>query len=818
MKVSSFVLHLLALVALGQSQLHNDNPSNAGLRGASLRVVKNETRLYRRLPAVPPTQGWVQVENPNVLLTVKKKPIIPNIGFLFTGYNIMEGNPIDPSTKVDPGFTVQIFQPDINGYVKTLDGRLIHPPNVTVLQCEGCDLSAKTTIVNTADQYIKTLDTKVSAAVSFNVLGIVEGKFKNSNGYRETKDRMTTKREISMETEASCCLYRAETSAFALPPYSPNFQIAMNSLNAKEAELISAAEENPEARKLEGINITDFDYMIEEFVEEFGTHFVKKMNMGSLYGVQSFMSNETRKELEKKGIDIELSASISVGVDMGTQADPNATIEAGFESSFEYKKSSTIDKQFNEHVSKKSLYSRGSKPPANGNVNSWLADTKENPAPIKIELVRIDNLPGFSRGVKEIISGYLDSYCENMKRSLHFMGQCKENPLAAETGPFDALVSTTNMRQQSHLETHHYHKLTLSTSWGDEKVYAAEERTAFTGFAVRSYADGFVNALQRRWEEKSEYGVNTMRFSGEMDFVQTVEFESAGNDKYRAIDYVCPEGYAIASVKNDWHSRGVHSWKTGDWTWKFGCAKYAGVKISDYAVAASHIEVNQEWSEAFGNQDYNPWDFKCPRGHVLIGVKSVYLGGDEEAGFHMQRKWQFRCGYVHDAGATEGTSLTSYVADEHPKFYYVAATNALPVGFYSEFIPDPVDRRFKMVEYSFGEDMDVFAMGSISSSGPANVLEGILDHTCDEGHLMVGLWSNQIDTTTRDRVYGVLCSPATNIKLIGEARWSEDSTLENSYTFQCETDYVLIGVVSTFDAAKKDRIWRIHCMQYEFFG
>lgn len=162
--------------------------------------------------------------------------------------------------------------------------------------------------------------------------------------------------------------------------------------------------------------------------------------------------------------------------------------------------------------------------------------------------------------------------------------------------------------------------------------------------------------------------------------------------------------------------------------------------------------------------------------------------------------------------------MTSYVNHGNKDFSYVAASNALPVGFFSEFIQNPIGRQFKMVEHSFGEGVDVFADGSIKSSGPANVLEGILDHTCDAGHAMVGFWSNHLDTATRDRIYGVLCSPATNIKLIGEARWSFESTLENSYTFQCEPDYVLIGVFSTYDAVKKDRVWKIQCKSYEFLG
>ena len=68
------------------------------------------------------------------------------------GYDIMQGNPLDSSGdhKIDPGFTLPIFDYAADGYIETADKRHLVPAKVKVLGCEGCDLSFQTNVVSTS--------------------------------------------------------------------------------------------------------------------------------------------------------------------------------------------------------------------------------------------------------------------------------------------------------------------------------------------------------------------------------------------------------------------------------------------------------------------------------------------------------------------------------------------------------------------------------------------------------------------------------------------------------------------------------------------
>ena len=66
--------------------------------------------------------------------------VVNNIGYIFKGYDLLKGNPLDSAglVTVDSGFRHAIFAP--TEYETTPDKQFYKPKDVDVVECEGCNL------------------------------------------------------------------------------------------------------------------------------------------------------------------------------------------------------------------------------------------------------------------------------------------------------------------------------------------------------------------------------------------------------------------------------------------------------------------------------------------------------------------------------------------------------------------------------------------------------------------------------------------------------------------------------------------------------
>lgn len=87
-----------------------------------------------------------------------------NIGYLFRGYSILEGNPLDP-TVFDPGFKSKIFQATYEQNKRTDDQRYKIPDNVDILAKEACSSSFSSETVMTESDYQRSLLAKASGII-----------------------------------------------------------------------------------------------------------------------------------------------------------------------------------------------------------------------------------------------------------------------------------------------------------------------------------------------------------------------------------------------------------------------------------------------------------------------------------------------------------------------------------------------------------------------------------------------------------------------------------------------------------------------------
>ena len=181
--------------------------------------------------------------------------LLPNIGYLFQGYNIIKGNPLSPQ-GYDPGFSrLHIFDAEYTENRKTPDRRYKIPDHTDGTKQVSCNMKASAETMHTQKQYKDTLNVKASASVSGGT-AIWQASFSASTEYNRVSEQLKTNEKSVIKSEASCTVYGAAIHTNPPPKFTDNF---LNNLKALGGD-------NP-------------DY--ESFLDSFGTHFIAKMVMGS---------------------------------------------------------------------------------------------------------------------------------------------------------------------------------------------------------------------------------------------------------------------------------------------------------------------------------------------------------------------------------------------------------------------------------------------------------------------------------------------------------------------------------------------------------
>ena len=177
-----------------------------------------------------------------------------NIGYLFKGYNIIEGNPMDPK-RFDPGFKAKIFEATYEKDRRTDDQQYKIPDNVDLDEKESCSSSFSAETVMTKSDYQRSLLAKASASGSGQIK-VVKASFSASTEYSTTSKILQSNDRSIIKTEATCIVYEARVQTGTPPKFTPNFL---------------------ETVKLLGRGQNDYG----KFLDTFGTHFVESVDMGA---------------------------------------------------------------------------------------------------------------------------------------------------------------------------------------------------------------------------------------------------------------------------------------------------------------------------------------------------------------------------------------------------------------------------------------------------------------------------------------------------------------------------------------------------------
>ena len=360
---------------------------------------------------------------------------VENIFTAMTGYDILKGNPFSDSRRTDPGFNNKeyIFVPT----VKNAEKRYGLDDGLTVRRVKNCDLQITSEVMSNSKDYQKQLTKSMSSGsqlatgleyevsagvsakgvdlgISTTVPPLASSAFSANNEFKKNEQFFTSKTGIVSVAGAVCSSYTMTVSQTTPPKFHPGFVKMLFRLQAATDDRTKKSEFNT-------------------FIEAFGTHYLKFVEMGSRIAITK---RYTREQAMKTTLeDMKDCTSESLSLFFGLVKSQSSKCTKTSESS-----TSTL---YNEY-SKQYITTYGSAP--DKDLISWSKQKFDSPLPIRMTLDPIVNLfrEVFMSRVKDekknplkykdiivwLLPKYID-YCKDNKDKLG-VGSCEVADLKAK--------------------------------------------------------------------------------------------------------------------------------------------------------------------------------------------------------------------------------------------------------------------------------------------------------------------------------------------------------------------------------------------------
>jgi hypothetical protein len=312
---------------------------------------------------------------------VPAQPVaFPNIGLVGRGYDFLFANP-HSTFGSDPGFRASVFDLEsaMNSSGRSLSGdqRFIIPAGTSAYQDVSCSLDSETQIITSMSSYAASLQASMSANIPF------EGSFSMSSDFKYAQSRMSSSRFT--KSTGTCMVYSVELHETDLPPLHPYF--------IQEVTRVA--------------NLPQPSLGIPSLISHFGTHYITQAKMGSRFGQQS----EVSAKYFNSQTSVSLKASASASFEI-------ASVSASFSASYDQADS------FSSNCTSQSLYTVGSLPPTNGNLDTWASQSIVTPEVIGIQglqlistLLTLSNFPHLDNGSLSVMSSTFNNkmvvYCDS---------------------------------------------------------------------------------------------------------------------------------------------------------------------------------------------------------------------------------------------------------------------------------------------------------------------------------------------------------------------------------------------------------------------
>ena len=237
----------------------------------------------------------------------------------------------------------------------TPDGEHSVPDHVTAINEQSCHFAFTTSAVTGAASYAESLS--VDASVEGGGWG---AKFSASVDYQQVSQTTSNHEDRFYASQAQCVVYSAAID-YGSAKLTDEFKTNVKRLSTNSSD-------------------QDTTIQYQNFINQFGTHFVYSMRMGGRYGYRSQISNSNSMGLTMKGLDIKASAGysglFSVSASAGTE---------------EQKEQAEAFNTARSYVEK---FNVGGGPPGGDNWTEydWANTVAQFPQPIVYTLLHIENL------------------------------------------------------------------------------------------------------------------------------------------------------------------------------------------------------------------------------------------------------------------------------------------------------------------------------------------------------------------------------------------------------------------------------------------
>ncbi|XP_078368560.1 uncharacterized protein LOC144652419 [Oculina patagonica] len=314
---------------------------------------------------------------------VKEVKPMPNIDYIFHGYNFLYGNPIvDPKQGRDPGVSrMPIFKATFDRGLTTSDQRYLIPDGMSFLKAVSCRVDFSSLEDRNEKSYIDSLANTVGAGVSFLGFG-----FKASTTVQHKTEELRKVSYSYVNTEAVCSVYTGAVFMDMPPKPSDEF---VSSLKKCEVEP------------------TDDNF--RKLIDNYGTHFLTDVVMGSKFGEESKIVTDQYEKM------------VSEGVDVGTAAGYSGRYAAGVTTETSSEKQQR--ERFESARTSKTTYSYGSNIPPDGDADTWASKSSDDPMPINMDITALSELmteeflgdTGIDyQKLKKPLIDYLTQYCSKL--------------------------------------------------------------------------------------------------------------------------------------------------------------------------------------------------------------------------------------------------------------------------------------------------------------------------------------------------------------------------------------------------------------------
>lgn len=533
-----------------------------------------------------------------------------NIGYLMKGYNLIQGNPMDPD-QLDPGFASKIFETTYEQNKKTSDQRWNIPDNIEIVAKPTCSSSYSSETLSTQSDYQKSLQAKVAVSGSASY-GLVEASFSASTEYTKTSSVLKSNTKTIIKTEATCAVYEGKNQNGIPPKFTDNFvESVKQTLKSK-------------------------DYSM--FLDDFGTHFISKVTMGARYAKLQELSKEKQEKMQEEGIDVQLTASVSA------EGTGSLSVDASV------KVSDKQTEKFEKAVENVKIVSIGSSPPKDGNTETWVADTIADSTrilPISYSLRSIVHLfkpqyferhPDIDyRTFKREITETLLNYCKAMKR-IHKNAECEGPP----TGCAGGSTCSVNARCNDNGENSPFTCTCKSGFKGNGKICLRVPRWLPTTIIQQTATRGYYGTWGGMEHCRNGYFASEFQLKAE-------PWESNNDDTgANAVSIKCSDNNNVCSKMGPWGVWGkVHKCPKGSFLsgWRQNVEASLGGDGDDTSLANVQYKCRdgETWEVTSGDNDmmgqganYGRWSrFKeCPRGEFICGIQTRVedpISGDDTA-------------------------------------------------------------------------------------------------------------------------------------------------------------------------------------------